>query len=44
MRPIPHTNKAEGEETDEQHRQTSRRKRSQHEPADDETWLAVQEF
>jgi len=44
MRPIPHTQDTNGEETDERTRLTSRRKEAEREPADDETWLAVQEF
>lgn len=47
MRPIPHTNKTEGEDADERVRLTTRRERRETETEeldDDETWLAVQEF
>ena len=49
MRPIPHTDEPEGEESDERFRLTSRRRydergRDEDVPDDDELWLAVQEF
>jgi len=44
MRPIPHTDKTEGEEADDSVRLATRRERDSPDADDDETWLAVQEF
>lgn len=44
MRPIPHTQDTAGENTDERTRLTTRQQKTEVEPDDDETWLAVQEF